>query len=59
VVILLWNRESGPYFKPQMYLPYPPQPYPYPYPGMPGQPMYPQEGAAQQPSDPWATPPGN
>jgi len=57
VVILLWNRESGPYFKPQMYLPYPPQPYPYP--GMPGQPMYPQEGAAQQPSDPWATPPGN
>ena len=59
VVILLWNKASGPYFKPQMYLPYPPQPYPYPYPVMPGQPMYPQEGAPEQPSDPWATPPGN
>jgi hypothetical protein len=56
-IILLWNKASGPYFKPQQYLAYPPAPYTYPV--MPGQPMQPQQGAPQQPQDPWATPPSN
>lgn len=59
VLILLWKKESGAYFKPQQYLPYPTPPYPYPVmPGQPMQPMQPQDGA-QQPGDPWATPPGH
>ncbi|HET9173501.1 MAG TPA: hypothetical protein VFN97_28980 [Actinospica sp.] len=57
VVILIWKQESSAYFKPQQYVQYPIPPYPYPQ--MPGQPMQPQNGAPQQPADPWATPPGN
>lgn len=58
VVILLWKQESTAYFKPQVYLPYPTQPYGYPtMPGQPMQPMPPQNGAPQQPGDPWGTPP--
>ncbi|HWG24474.1 hypothetical protein [Actinospica sp.] len=63
VVVLLWKKESGPYFKPQTFYPapygYPGGPMPYTYPIMPGQPMRPQDGYPQQPADPWATPPGN
>jgi hypothetical protein len=62
-IILFWNKASGPYFKPQTFYPapygYPGGPVPYTYPVMPGQPMPPQDPAAQQPTDPWATPPGN
>ena len=59
VVILLWKQESGAYFKPQVYMPYPVPMQPYSYPIMPGQPMQSQDGYPQQPADPWATPPGN
>ena len=62
-IILLWNKASGPYFKPQ----FQPAPYgypgvPMPYPVMPGQPMQPmppQDPAAgpQPPTDPWNTTP--
>lgn len=58
VVILLWNKASGPYFKPQALYPpygYPGAPMPYTYPVMPQQ----QGGAPQQPTDPWATPPSS
>jgi hypothetical protein len=61
-VILLWNKQSGEYFSPQTGYPvpygYPGAPMaPYTYPVMPQQ-MQPQNGAPQQPTDPWATPNG-
>ena len=58
-VILLWNKRSSEYFNPPPAYPAPygypggPMP-PYPYPVMPQQ----QNGAPQQPTDPWATPNG-
>lgn len=53
-VILLWNKQSGPYFKP-------PQfgggvGYPYPY-AAPGQQPPPAGEQPQQPTDPWSNPP--
>lgn len=67
-VILLWNKQSGPYFKPPQFGPGVGYPYPY---GMPGQqPMAPQPGAepppgaqppygvpGQQSGDPWSNNP--
>ena len=55
-IILLWNKASGPYFKPMAYYPAPP----YGYPGAPmpyTYPVMPQDGAPQQVADPWAPPP--
>jgi hypothetical protein len=65
-VILLWNKQSSPYFKPQPafypgpygYQGMPPQnmqPAPYTYPVMPQQP----QGRQSKPRDPWGTPPGS
>lgn len=65
-VIMLWNKQSGPYFKPQPIGPGGPG-YPYPY-AMPGQqpmpptgsqPPYdmPQPPQQQPPTDPWSNPP--
>jgi hypothetical protein len=58
-IILLWNKASGPYFKPMTYYPAPP----YGYPGAPmpyTYPVMPQPDGTQQPvADPWATPPEN
>jgi hypothetical protein len=67
-VILLWNKQSGPYFKPpQFVVGSPGYPYPYPY-GVPGQQPMPPMGAGPQqpygappqgqpPADPWSNPP--
>lgn len=63
-IVLLWNKQSRPYFKPPQYGVPGAAPYPYPY-AMPGQqPMPPapgQAGAPQQPqdqpADPWSNPP--
>ncbi len=57
-VILLWHKQSSPYFKPQQFGPgggYPQYPYPNPYQAPGQQPPY---GAPpqQQPSDPWSNP---
>jgi len=67
-IILLWNKASTPYFKPASYFPGPygypgmppggPMP-PYTYPVMPSQGTGPQDGAPQQPGDPWGTPPSS
>jgi hypothetical protein len=65
-VILLWNRQSGPYFKPQdasygygYGYGYPQQPPQYPYPQQqmqPGQqPPYETPPQMQPPNDPWST----
>ncbi len=59
-IILLWNKQSGPYFKPPQFGVGGPG-YPYPY-AMPGQqPMPPAPGQPgpppQQPTDPWSNPP--
>ncbi len=63
-IILLWNKESGPYFKPPQFgVPGAPYPYPYQYgmpgqqptppaPGQPGGPQVPQD----PPTDPWSNP---
>lgn len=68
-VILLWNKQSGQYFKPPQFGPGVGYPYPYAMPGqqpMPPQPgMQPQPGAQQpyggvpeqQSGDPWANNP--
>jgi hypothetical protein len=65
-IILLWNKQSRPYFKPQQFGA-PGYPYPYPY-AMPGpqQPANPDQPGAQQPpygapqpgqpGDPWSNP---
>jgi hypothetical protein len=62
-IILLWNKASNPYFKPQVFYPapygYPGGPMPYTYPIMPGQPMPPYDAVPQPANDPWATPPGS
>lgn len=64
-VILLWNKQSNPYFRPDQFGPgggYPQQyPYPYPYQAPGQQPPYgaaqPPYGAPpQQPTDPWSNP---
>lgn len=61
-VILLWNKQSSPYFKPEQAYGYgypaPPQ-YPYPQQPMPGQQQspYAQPPQMQQPNDPWSTNP--
>jgi hypothetical protein len=67
-VILLWNKQSGPYFSKTPGYGGAPYPYPYPqqppYPGGPdvpqqpygGQPQ-PPHGGQQPPSDPWSNPP--
>jgi hypothetical protein len=59
-VVLLWNKQSGPYFKPPQFGPGA-APYPYPYPMTGQQPMPP--GGPQQPpydtqppTDPWSNP---
>lgn len=61
-IIMLWNKQSGPYFKPPQFgAPGAPYPYPYPtgqqpmppVPGQPGGPQSPQD----QPTDPWSNPP--
>jgi hypothetical protein len=65
-IILLWNKQSAAYFKPQPTF----YPGPYGYPGMPPQnmqpapytyPVMPQQPQGRQgkPRDPWGTPPGN
>lgn len=59
-IIMLWNKQSGPYFKPPQFGVGGPG-YPYPY-AMPGQqPMPPAPGQPgpppQQPADPWSNPP--
>jgi hypothetical protein len=65
-IILLWNRQSSPYFRPrpafspgpyghQGMAPQNTQPAPYTYPVMPQQP----QGRQSKPRDPWGTPPGN
>ena len=67
-IILLWNRQSSAYFKPQVA--FYPGPGPYGYPGMPPQnmqpapytyPVMPQQPQGRQgkPRDPWGTPPGS
>jgi hypothetical protein len=65
-VVLLWNKESGAYFKPPQFGGAPGYPYPY---GMPGQQPMPPGGAGPQqtpydvppqnqpPVDPWSNPP--
>jgi hypothetical protein len=63
-IILLWNKQSSDYFKPQQAYGYgypqqpPPQQYPYP-PMQPGQqqPPYDNPPPMQPPSDPWSTNP--
>lgn len=63
-IILVWNKQSSPYFKPPQYGVPGAAPYPYPY-AMPGQQPMPQApgqaGAPQQPqdqpTDPWSNPP--
>ena len=63
-IVLLWNKQSRPYFKPPQYGAPGAAPYPYPY-AMPGQQPMPsapgQAGAPQQPqdqpADPWSNPP--
>jgi hypothetical protein len=65
-IILLWNKQSSPYFKPQAAF----YPGPYGYPGMPPQTMQPApytypvmpqqpQGRQSKPRDPWGTPPGS
>jgi hypothetical protein len=69
-IILLWNKQSSPYFKPPTAY----YPGPYGYQGMPPQPMPPQDiqqpytypvmpqqpqGRQGRPRDPWSTPPGS
>jgi hypothetical protein len=63
-IILVWNKQSGPYFKPPQFgVPGAPYPYPYQYgmpgqqptppaPGQPGGPQVPQD----PPTDPWSNP---
>jgi hypothetical protein len=61
-IILLWNKESTPYFKPPVA--FYPGPYGYPYPGTPAggapytYPVMPQQPQSSRgPRDPWGTPP--
>jgi hypothetical protein len=62
-VILLWNKQSGPFFKPEQAYGYgyppPAQQYPYPQQPMPGQQQSPYGAPpqVQQPNDPWSTNP--
>jgi hypothetical protein len=65
-VVLLWNKQSGPYFKPQQQYGAGAAPYPYPYPyPAPGQQPPPGAGPQapygtppqmQPPADPWSNP---
>jgi hypothetical protein len=64
VIIMLWNKQSTAFFKPQLAYGYPQGPTPgYFAPGYPSQAPgyppagYPGPGPADQPADPWATPP--
>jgi hypothetical protein len=65
IVILLWNKQSGPYFSKQpQFAAAPGYPYPYPMPGQqpppaPGTQPSPYDAPSQQPppSDPWSNPP--
>jgi hypothetical protein len=60
-IVLLWNKQSSNYFKPQQAYGYgyPQQPAQYPYPAAPPMQQQPPYDAPQQqpPSDPWSTNP--
>jgi hypothetical protein len=62
-VVLLWNKQSGVYFKPEQAYGYgyPPPPMQYPYPQQPPQGQqqspYATPPQMQQPNDPWSTNP--
>ncbi|HEU5333519.1 MAG TPA: hypothetical protein VFU73_12150 [Actinocrinis sp.] len=62
-VVLLWNKQSGPYFKPEQAYgygyPQPPAQYPYPQQPPQGQQQspYPTPPQMQPPNDPWSTNP--
>jgi hypothetical protein len=55
-IILLWNKQSGPYFKPPQYGA-PAAPYPYPYAMPDQQPQQQPEQPQGQAADPWSNPP--
>lgn len=62
-IVMLWNKQSGPYFKPEQAYGYgyPQQPAQYPYPQQPPQGQqqspYATPPQMQQPNDPWSNPP--